>query len=68
MGRINMEEIKIGEVFQFGIIKLKCVEAMDASCRGCVLQETIHCRKFVGDCDRYNRSDDKHVIFIEIKE
>lgn len=32
MGGINMEEIKIGKKFQFGIIKLKCVETMDASC------------------------------------
>lgn len=67
MGGIVMEEIKVGKIFKFGIIKLKCIEAMDASCRGCVLSEIICCRKFVGECDRYNRSDNKHVIFIEVK-
>lgn len=63
-----MEEYKVYEVFQFGKIKLKCVESMDVSCRGCILKEIIHCHKFVGACDKCTRSDDKDVIFVEVKE
>lgn len=63
-----MEEYKVGEVFQFGKIKLKCVESMDVGCRGCVLSETSHCRKFMSHCHKFHRSDEKDVIFIEVKE
>lgn len=63
-----MKEFKIGEIFQFGFIKLKCVESMDIGCRGCILQEIIHCSKFVGGCNQFIRSDEKNVIFIEVKE
>lgn len=63
-----MEEYKVGEVFQFGKIKLKCVESIDTDCRGCVLSETSHCRKFMSHCHKFHRSDEKDVIFIEVKE
>lgn len=63
-----MEEYKVGEVFQFGKKKLKCVESIDTDCRGCVLSETSHCRKFMSHCHKFHRSDEKNVIFIELKE
>lgn len=62
------KEFKIGEVFQFGFIKLKCVESTTKDCHGCVLSCTSPCRKFVGECAFYKRQDKKDVIFVEVKE
>lgn len=35
-----MEEYKVGEVFQFGRKKLKCVEVAQLDCAGCILAST----------------------------
>lgn len=69
-----MEEYKVGEVFQFGKIKLKCVENMeDDPCSGCVFLDShiSICEslpKFIGECCYLSRNDRKSVIFIEAKE
>ncbi len=63
-----MEEYKVGEVFQFGRKKLKCVETNRFDCIGCTLIEDDECRSFVGRCEDIRRSDRKNVIFIEVKE
>lgn len=62
-----MEEYKVGEVFQFGMKKLKCVEAVK-NCAGCVVASLIDCKKFVGECSAHRREDFRDVIFIEIEE
>lgn len=63
-----MEEYKVGEVFQFGKIKLKCVEVAHPDCVGCILALTSPCHEFVGECAPHERQDKKNVIFIEVKE
>ena len=63
-----MEEYKLGEVFQFGKIKLKCVQSSSSNCYRCILEKFDNCDYFIGDCDEFHRSDKKNVIFIEVKE
>lgn len=68
-----MEEYKVGEVFQFGKKKLKCVEDTgDNSCDGCIFFDVSDACKdlpqFIGECHYLNRSDRNSVIFIEVKE
>lgn len=63
-----MEEYKIGEVFQFGKIKLKCVEVSHNHCSSCFLYDFSDCGSCVGECFFTKRSDRKNVIFIEVKE
>lgn len=45
-----MKEYKVGKVFQFGKIKLKCVEVSHDDCVGCILAQTSPCNEFVGGC------------------
>lgn len=63
-----MKEYKVGKVFQFGKIKLKCVEVSHDDCVGCILAQTSPCNEFVGGCAPYERSDKKNVIFIKVKK
>lgn len=62
-----MEEYKVGEVFQFGRIKLKCVEATN-NCTKCFLSDFLSCMECIGECSWNKRTDRKNVIFIEVKE
>lgn len=66
-----MEEYKVGEVFQFGKKKLKCVEG--CSCRDCAMNplDVEGCEfisRYVGACAIRDRSDKTGVIFIEVEE
>lgn len=69
-----MEEYKIGEVFQFGKKKLKCIYNNGKGvCKGCMFNNLAlnMCNElalFIGGCASYERSDNKNVIFIEVKE
>lgn len=65
-----MEEYKVGEVFQFGKKKLKCVLG---TCDKCVMRhvDSIGCdvmSDYLGNCKANNRSDNNNVIFVEVKE
>lgn len=65
-----MEEYKVGEVFQFGKKKLKCVLG---TCDKCVMRhvDSIGCdvmSDYLGNCKANDRSDNKNVIFIEVEE
>lgn len=64
----NKTEYKVGEVFQFGKKKLKCVLHGEFDCTGCVLYRVNSCRKFVGECTETSRKDRNDVIFIEVDE
>lgn len=66
-----MEEYKIGEVFQFGKKKLKCV--IGNKCSDCVMSdleiETCeYMSHFLGACAPRDREDHTGVIFVEVKE
>lgn len=69
-----MKEYKVGEIFQFGKKKLKCVEKMeDDPCSGCIFLDSPigMCKglpQFIGGCQYLDRSDGKRVIFIELNE
>ena len=69
-----MEEYKIGEVFQLGEMKLKCVESFgEFLCKRCIFanfkeESCEDISLFVGECFHSYRSDDKNVIFIEVEE
>lgn len=69
-----MEEYKIGEVFQFGKKKLKCVEGLGKFvCKRCIFADFKEesCEDislFVGECFHNYRSDGKNVVFIEVDE
>lgn len=65
-----MEEYKIGEVFQFGKIKLKCVKGDNETCTGCIFSKLSVCEyselvPFLGECIGTERKDKTGVIFIE---
>lgn len=69
-------EFEVGEVFQVGLIKMKCVEQKRESgkhmCKGCILvhrecEDELY-EMIFGTCIDSERSDGKDVIFVEVKE
>ena len=62
-----MEEYKVGEVFQFGKKKLKCIEG---PCDNCVFfgKRCSDVGEDVGECMGNVRKDEICVCFIEVKE
>lgn len=71
----NKTEFKIGEEFQCGLVRLKCIEAkISNSCIGCFFGDVYECDDEVsGNCG-FNeirskiRSDKKNVIFVKVEE
>lgn len=65
------KEFKVGEVFQCGLVKLKCVKE-NHGCRGCLLDEECDCygqlRTIVGECSGITREDKTNVIFIKVED
>lgn len=63
-------ERKIGETFEFEGKTLRVEENKCASCDGCFFERK--CSKYqskkAGECSEYDRSDNKNVIFIEVKD
>lgn len=66
------KEFKIGQTFQCGLVKLKCIE--NKTCNGCYLEyicesiSSIRIRHIVGACSCSSRSDNKSVIFVKVEE
>lgn len=56
------KEFKVGEEFQFGIIKLKAVES-NGYCTGCFLADLCahsrRCKEVVGNCN--------YMIFVKVE-
>lgn len=72
---MKKKEFKIGEVFQFGLIKLRAVERKKTyCCKGCyfVDNDDMQCgeevEKIVGHCTSSERCDGKNVIFVKMEE
>lgn len=67
-------EYKVGEIFQFGLKTLKCVEG--TSCKECMFYLDVwdsFCLhndhiEYVGPCVKKYRKDRTDVIFIEVEE
>lgn len=66
------KEFEVGEVFQCGLVKLKCVESGTYNCDGCFLDDCcetdIQCVNIVGLCGSINREDKTDVIFVSVEE
>lgn len=69
---MEKREFEIGEVFDVGLIKLKCVEVdikNENPCEGCVFTKKFHVcgiiNDMIGPCASVNREDKKNVVFIE---
>lgn len=64
-------EFEVGEVFQCGLIKLKCVEQgaphVVYPCKGCVFKffDEDSCSFIIGECSKDIREDKKDVIFVK---
>lgn len=63
------KEFKIGEVFQCGLVKLKCVEAKrEKYCTGCFFEANEDCAsRIVGNCSFSCREDNTDVIFVKVE-
>lgn len=66
---MEKKEFKVGEVFDAGLVRLKCVEptAPDTGCEGCIFNYfTCGAVEVVaGPCNCTEREDGKNVIFIK---
>ena len=62
-------ERKIGETFEFEGKKIE-VKAASNGCDGCFLKEKscIDSADLVGTCGAEDRTDKKHVVFVEVQE
>lgn len=63
-------EFKIGETFQCGLVKLKCVGNIEG-CRECYFDQEEPCFahvSLVGHCDSLSRKDNTDVIFVKVEE
>lgn len=71
------KEFKIGEIFQFGLVKLKCRKAKLSApycrCEDCyIFKDSRSCpyqlRTFLGNCNGEKREDKTSVIFVKVRE
>lgn len=69
---MEKKEYKIGEVFQFGRIKLKCEKYKNkkSPCFGCTFEHCncLYAQYFTGPCQDSIREDKTDVIFVEVKD
>lgn len=62
-------EYKIGEIVILpNGRKAEVVEALGDSCKGCIGQRMKNCLLTLGYCACWTRTDNKHIIYKEIKE
>lgn len=69
------KEFKVGEVFQCGLLNLKCVEYKGGAadrCDECVFDDNGECidrfDNIVGKCSHLNREDKTNVIFVKVED
>lgn len=62
-------EFKLGEEFQYGLVKLKCVKRIGDCSHECYfVKNQLSCNvKFIGWCLREERQDKTDVMFTEVK-
>lgn len=74
---MKKKEFAVGEVFQFGLKKLKVVEDecdYKSSCKSCYIHEVCHnCLSLnildaIGCCEYNKRCDNKSVHFVEVED
>lgn len=65
------KEFKVGEIFQFGLVKLKCDKGDCGSCNNCYFRYKDDCSvffDFTGSCHFSNRKDKTDVIFVKVED
>lgn len=63
---MEKKEFKVGEVFDAGLVRLKCVEG--DTCDRCIFEDYDSCSCIdiiIGPCGHIDRQDNKNVIFIK---
>lgn len=64
------QEYAIGEEFQFGLKRLRCVKEEGMPCKGCYFDDK-NCAKVaeeIGACHNLYRTDITDVIFVEVEQ
>lgn len=68
---MKKKEFKVGEVFQCGLVKLKCSNLYDG-CQGCFFDKFMtdgeDCKLLIGECNGMYREDKTDVIFVKVEE
>lgn len=68
---MKKSEFAVGEEFQFGRLRLRCVREQEEPCYGCYFADIDkNCLDFsdlLGYCSVLNRTDKTDVIFVEVK-
>ena len=67
------KEFKVGEVFQCGLVKLRCEKKPQyckplRRCEYCFLVPNIRCNKLGGNCSSCTREDKTDVIFVKVED
>lgn len=68
---MKTNEYNVGEEFQVGLCRLKCIEQkkdINDKCTGCFFFPFDDCFEIAGNCVSNRREDKKEVIFVKIKE
>lgn len=61
-------EFAIGEEFQYGLKKLRCVKSKNPTpCEGCYFEDRPCDPEEIGNCKYDSRSNGENVIFVEVK-
>lgn len=65
-----MKEFKIGDIFEYGLVKLQCVKNDKENspfCAGCFFSDIRGClAKCVGPCNSHGREDGEYVKFMRV--
>lgn len=71
---MKKKEYNVGEEFQVGLCRLKCIEQrknMEGKCMGCFFFTFDDCsdirRNMIGECIPNKREDKKEVIFVLVQ-
>lgn len=63
-------EIKVGTIFQCGLVHLKCVKKINKTCDGCffnnLMYECDNNEYFMGSCLAEKRTDKNNVIYVQM--
>lgn len=67
---MSKKEFKVGEVFQCGLVKLKCIKycGIIQKCDACFFGYTECSHKILGSCSKINREDKTDVIFVKVED
>lgn len=68
---MKRKEFKVGEIFQCGLVKLKCEGGRYGACVNCYFRYKDDCSAvfdLVGSCYASEREDNADVIFVKVEE